>query len=73
MDSQNTGKLLAKYHTKNATTDVIPNQPIMFPSNQQAGHVTGQTTIASINSAQGLSQKLSYLQIRRAFLKEIFN
>ena len=42
-----------------------------FPSDQQAGHVTRRTTIASKNSSQGLSQEPSNLQIRRAFLKEI--
>ena len=71
MDSQNTVKLPVKYYTKNATTDVISNQPITFPSDQQAGHLTCRTTVASKNSSQGLSQQLSNLQIRRAFLKEI--
>ena len=66
MDSQNTVKLPGKYHTKNATTDVIFNQPIACPSDQQAGHVTCRPTIASKNSSQGLSQQLSNLQIRRA-------
>ena len=39
-----------------ATTDVISNQPIACPSDQQTGYVTRQTTIASKNSLQGLSQ-----------------
>ena len=54
-------------HTKNATTDGISNQPIACLSDQQAGHVTSRTKIASKNSSQGLSQQLSNLQIRRAF------
>ena len=67
MDSQNTVKLPVKYHTKNATTDVIFNQPIVCPSDQQAGHATRRPTIASKNSSQGLSQQLPNLQIRRVF------
>ena len=57
MDSQNTVKFPVKYHTKNVTTDVISNQPIVCTSDQQASHVTCRQ--------QGLSQQLSNLQIRR--------
>ena len=67
MDSQNTVKLQVKYHTKNVTIDIIFNQPIACPSDQQAGHVTHRPTIASKHSSQGLSQQLSNLQIRRVF------
>ena len=55
-----------KYHTKNATTDVISSQPIVCPSDQQADHVTHQTTSASKYSSQGFSQQLSNIQVRRA-------
>ena len=53
-------------HTKYTTTDVVFNQPIACPSDQQAGDVTRRPTIASKISSQGLSQQLSNVQIRRA-------
>ena len=66
VDSQNIVKLPVKYHTKNSITDVILNQPIACPSEQQAGHVTRRPTIAFKNRSQELSQQLSNLQISRA-------
>ena len=38
----------------------------MCPSDQQADHVTHQTTSASKYSSQGFSQQLSNIQVRRA-------
>ena len=67
-----TVKLLVKYHTKNATTDVISSQPIACLSDQQTDHVTHRTTSASKYSSQGLSQQLSNLRIRHAIKRNTF-
>ena len=59
MDSHNTVKLSAMYHTRTRPLTSSPISQSRCPSEQQARHVTHRPAIASKNRPQGIPHQLS--------------